>query len=55
MVKVIEEKCTGCGDCMEICPCGAISVKEGKARIDLTKCAGCNACATICKSKAIKR
>ncbi len=54
MVKVVKEKCTGCGTCIEICPAGAISLKDGKAVIDLKKCAGCLACVSVCPQKAIK-
>jgi Fe-S-cluster-containing hydrogenase component 2 len=25
--KVVEEKCTGCGACMRVCPMGAIQFK----------------------------
>lgn len=54
MINVVKEKCSGCGKCVEICPAGAISMKNGKASIDLKKCAGCLACVTLCPQKAIK-
>ena len=54
MVKIVKEKCTGCGFCIEICPVGAISLKNGKAVIDFKKCAGCLICTTVCPQKTIE-
>jgi len=30
IIKIKEEKCTGCGDCIPGCPEGAIQVIDGK-------------------------
>ncbi len=43
------EKCTRCGDCVEICPWGAITPPE----IDHTKCCGELSCADACTQEAI--
>jgi len=52
-VAVVDsEKCTGCGICIDVCPAGAIEVKE-KAVIDDEICTGCAACITECPNKAI--
>jgi len=52
-VAVVDsEKCTGCGICIDVCPAGAIEVKE-KAVIDDEICTGCAACTTECPNKAI--
>ena len=38
-----SDKCVGCRSCMRI-GCPAISIAEGKARIDSTLCVGCGVC-----------
>ncbi len=49
--------CTGCADCVETCPFGAISLvtRDGGeiAAIDAAGCKGCGACAPICPESAI--
>ena len=54
MIKVILDKCTGCGLCVKACPFGAIKIVDKKARIDLAKCTLCAACLEACKFDAIK-
>ncbi len=44
-------KCVGCKSCMKI-GCPAISMKEGKARVDATLCVGCGVCQQLCAVKA---
>ncbi len=51
VVKV--ETCSGCGDCVEICPCGAIEVKNEKAVVDPELCANCGACVAGCPTESI--
>ena len=46
------DKCRGCKMCMKL-GCPAISVKEGKARIDATLCVGCGVCSQLCAFGAI--
>ncbi len=51
--KVKRKKCAGCGDCVEHCSQGAISIVEKKAVIDEAKCIGCGECIIVCPNKAI--
>lgn len=42
-IKIIEEKCKGCGLCVKNCPQGAISIKDKNAVIGMA-CNLCNQC-----------
>ena len=53
-LRVNAETCIGCRACMQI-GCPAISMKEGKARIDFTQCVGCNVCTQLCRFGAIEK
>lgn len=46
------EKCKGCKACMKI-GCPAISMVDGKAKIDATLCVGCGVCRQLCKFDAL--
>ncbi|HSA32549.1 MAG TPA: 4Fe-4S binding protein [bacterium] len=41
-------KCSGCRECIPVCPTKAITLRMGKAVIDPEKCIGCGLCATAC-------
>ncbi|AGK61033.1 Uncharacterized Fe-S center protein [Archaeoglobus sulfaticallidus PM70-1] len=45
----INENCTECGDCVEICPAGAIK----NFRIDHSICLKCTGCSEVCKYDAV--
>ena len=51
-LKADTDKCVGCKSCMRI-GCPAISVREGKARIDDTLCVGCGVCQQLCPTDAL--
>ena len=55
IIKIDEEKCTGCGDCIPDCPEGALQLIDGKVRLisDLF-CDGLGACIGSCPVDAIK-
>ena len=55
VIKINEEKCTGCGECIPGCPEGALQVIDGKARLisDLF-CDGLGACIGNCPQGAIE-
>ncbi len=48
-----ENKCIGCGNCIEICPMETIEMDKSIARINLEKCIGCGVCVHHCSEKAI--
>ena len=51
-ITVDEDKCVGCKSCMRI-GCPAISIVDGKAKIDNTLCVGCGVCEQLCKPGAL--
>ena len=52
-LAVETDKCVGCKACMKI-GCPAISIVDGKAKVDATQCVGCGVCAQLCKFGALK-
>lgn len=51
---VNDKKCTSCKKCIENCNFNAISIIDGKARIDDKKCSGCAMCIAVCPNSAVK-
>lgn len=51
--KVDEERCTGCGVCLDIGHCYAITLENGKAKIMIDDCTGCSTCTDICPLGAV--
>ena len=49
---VDADKCKSCKRCMSL-GCPAISLKDGKAKIDSTLCVGCGVCKQLCAFDAI--
>lgn len=58
-----EDACRGCGLCVEVCPYGAIELKEVNkfgylvqvASVNEVLCKGCGACSATCLSQAIQQ
>jgi NAD-dependent dihydropyrimidine dehydrogenase PreA subunit len=49
-----KEKCTGCGECVEICPVQVIKMEGDFPVIDKEWCIGCGVCAVPCPVSAVK-
>lgn len=63
IVEIEQDKCTGCGKCIDICPVEALSLvssndphntKKRKAKLTEHDCLGCAVCVRNCPTKAIK-
>ncbi len=54
-VVKVTDACQGClaHPCREVCPKGAITVKNGKSVIDESKCIKCGKCVQVCPYNAI--
>jgi len=52
--EIQSQKCTGCMECVEICPTGAAQKFDDKAFIDKNKCIHCMCCHEVCRFNAIK-
>ena len=46
--------CTGCGSCVKTCHNDALTLEEGKAKVDLDKCLLCGYCSSECPQLAIR-
>ncbi len=52
-IRVDEDECAGCGQCLETCVIGAIALSGGTAVIS-EECRGCGRCVAVCPQNAIK-
>jgi len=43
-MKIDQNKCVGCGNCVPVCSMGVISVVGGKSRVNEEECVECNTC-----------
>jgi heterodisulfide reductase subunit A len=54
-----ERKCSACGNCVEVCPFGAIELQEGRwgkaAHVNPAQCKGCGCCVASCPSGAMQQ
>lgn len=51
-VRMDEDKCLGCMNCIKHCPTEAIRVRDGKANIIKEKCIDCGKCIEVCPHHA---
>ncbi len=53
-VVVDEDKCTGCGQCVDICPVDVYEMSGGKSDpAQAEECLGCESCIEVCDFGAI--
>jgi formate hydrogenlyase subunit 6/NADH:ubiquinone oxidoreductase subunit I len=50
----IGDACVGCGRCAAHCPPQAMTVVDGKVRIDYDKCIRCYCCQELCPENAVR-
>jgi pyruvate formate lyase activating enzyme len=53
-LMIRDGRCTRCGDCVEVCPEGAVSLNGNSVRIDRHRCDLCGDCADVCVAEAIE-
>jgi len=53
-IEVNRRICTGCGECIEICPVEAIRMIDKKASINGKVCMKCGVCMAACPFEAIE-
>ena len=53
MIYVDNTRCRGCGECISVCPTGAITLLDDKAFIKEALCENCHICLCVCPQDAI--
>lgn len=53
-VWIDQERCAGCGACVDVCPTEAITLIDGKARVNDALCQGCQVCLEACATGAVQ-
>ena len=53
-VTVDTDKCTGDGECVDVCPVEVYELQDGKAvAVNEDECIGCQSCVGVCPSDAL--
>ena len=53
-VIIDEEKCKGCGECVETCPAEVLELQDEKAVVvNPDDCLECGSCVEVCEEGAI--
>jgi pyruvate formate lyase activating enzyme len=53
-VQWLENRCIGCGTCVDACPNACLTLTEGGIVIARERCAACGACAQACPANAME-
>ncbi|HEX3078399.1 MAG TPA: nitroreductase family protein [Lachnospiraceae bacterium] len=54
MIKVLDEKCIGCGACVKDCVLHAMKLENGKPMVNDAMCFRCGHCLAVCTTGAIE-
>jgi len=52
-IRFHEERCTGCAECLKVCPTRAIRIRNRTSIRLVNLCIGCGACIRACAAGAI--
>lgn len=52
-IEVDSGKCTGCGQCVVVCPHDCFSIEDGQSQVVRQNCFGCGHCLAGCPASAI--
>ena len=53
-VVVDNDKCTGDGECVDVCPVEVFELQDSKAvPVNEEECLGCESCVEVCETDAI--
>jgi heterodisulfide reductase subunit A len=54
LIPEVVGACDGCGECVDVCAYGAITLTDEGPRVDPLSCAGCGVCIGACKQQALE-
>ena len=53
-VTIDADKCTGCGECVDVCPVEVFELQDGKsAAVNEEECLGCESCVEVCEPSCL--
>ena len=53
-ITIDKAKCTGCGECVDICPAEVFEMVDEKSEpANIDECLGCESCVETCPEDAI--
>jgi len=51
---IVQDRCTGCGDCSDRCPASAIAPLGRTFQVSQRACADCGCCIRVCEHEAVR-